>query len=1058
MSWRRFAPAAKGFLVCWLATVAQADQLRTLPGHVPAAAARLQPLGSLADSTRLNLAFSLPLRNRGKLSSLLQQIYDPASPLFHRYLTPSEFTEQFGPTRQDYQAWVDFARAHRFKITRLHSNRTLLDVSATVSEIRQALGIDLKIYQHPSEARTFYAPAQNPKIPVDVPLLAIKGLDNYFVPHPDVALAPRRSSAGARALAGSGPNGAYEGNDFRAAYVPGVSLDGAGQTVALVEFDGYHPSDIARYESSNSLPAVLLTNVLVGGFSGAAGPNNLEVALDIEMLVSIAPGLSKITVYEEQLFGPSDDILNRIATDDSAEQISCSWNFIVDAATDQIFQEYAAQGQSIFCSSGDYGAYVDGQVTMPAGDPYVTSVGGTDLSTTGAGGSWLSETAWSGSGGGFTTNYPIPNWQSGINMTSNQASPAFRNLPDVAMCATNVYVDYNNGASRGVYGTSCAAPLWAGFTALVNQQAAAYGNASIGFLNPALYAIGAGADYAADFHDITVGNNTNADSPNAYFAVAGYDLCTGWGTPNGSNLINALAPPDTLVMLPVPGFVSSGPAGGPFSVTTESFLLTNEGSTALSWSLQGDASWLSVMPTNGTLNRGGNASVTASLGAAASNLFVGTYTAHVSVSNLSNGLLHHRSFTLKISDPLLILPAQGLEFAGPPSGPFNVASETCRLTNASQVAVSWKVVSYPPWLDVSPTNGVLDAYGTVGFRCSLNAAATNLAANTYATGLVLTNQTFASEETLPLVLLIGDLVQNGGFETGDWTDWTFTGSTDELYNSVSTNAIAVHSGEYGLELGETNILAYLSQTIPTIPGSSYSISLWLDSSDGIPTNAFSVAWGGETLFDATNLAAFGWTNLQFTVSASETNTELDIGSRDDNSYLGLDDISVRAAPPTFLGVTPSTAPSGGGTTVTISGAGFQTHVTVYFGSLAAASVTFVSVTNLTVVTPMVPSAGPVDVVITNADGQSALLSNGFLFTGFTPVPPVFQTAVVSAESVSFVWSTTPGVAYQVQSSSSLTAPNWTAVGGPIIATNTTARASDLITNSVRFYRVLLVPQ
>jgi hypothetical protein len=1188
----------------------QAGQLRMLVGHVPLAAARLQPLGFLPDSTRLNLSFSLPLRNRPALASLLQQIYDPASPLFHRYMTPTEFTEQFGPTRQDYQTLIDYARSHHFKITRLQPNRTLLDVSATVREIRLALQIDLKVYQHPTEGRTFYAPDQDPSVPADVPLLDIKGLDNYHLPQPDVKAVPVSSSSTPRALAGSGPNGYYQGNDFRAAYVPGVSLNGAGQTVALVEFDGYHPSDIAKYESNASLPAVSLTNVLVDGYSGAAGPNNLEVSLDLELLVSMAPGLSRIIVYEEQLFGPPDDILNRIATDDAAQQISCSWNFFEDAVTDQIFQQYAAQGQSFFCSSGDYGAYEDGQVTMPAGDPYVTVVGGTYLSTTGAGGPWLSETVWSGSGGGFTTNYPIPNWQAGINMASNQASPSFRNLPDVAMCATNVYVDYNNGASRGVYGTSCAAPLWAGFTALVNQQAAFYGNGSVGFLNPALYAIGAGADYATDFHDIVIGNNTNSFSTNAYFAVAGYDLCTGLGTPDGSNLINTLSPPDTLVMLPVPGFVSRGPGGGPFNVTTESFLLTNEGSASLGWSLQNDVAWLSASPANGTLIPGATASVVVNLDAAASNLFVGNYTAHVSVTNLSNSLLHHRTVSLEISDPLMLSPDSGLEFAGPPSGPFNVAAETCQLTNASQVSVSWNIVTNPPWLDVSPTNGVLAPYDTVRVTCSLNAAATNLPPETYSAGLVFTNHTFAAAETLPLLFLVGQLVQNGGFETGDWTDWTFTGSTNIVFNSVSTNAIAVYSGEYGLELGQTNDLAYLSQVIPTIPGASYSISLWLDSPDAVTPNEFSVAWGGDTLFDSTNLPAFGWTNLLFTVLATETNTELDIGSRDDNSYLGLDDISVVAAPPSLVSVTPSAGPALGGTTVMIIGSGFQNHAKVAFGSLAAASVTFMSVTNLMVVTPA-SSTGPVNVVITNADGQTTVLSNGFMFGGapvitwtnppsitygaalgaaqlnasadvqgtfsylppagtvlnagtnmlsavFTPsntadystvtdyvglvvtraplsvtasnatrpygvnnptftgviaglqngdkitatygcaatasspggpypimpslsdpdgrlanyqvsivdgtltilapVAPVFQAAALAADKVSFNWTTTAGVAYQVQYNSSLTATNWSDLGGLIIATNTTASTTDSITNSLRFYRVLLVPQ
>ncbi len=574
-------------------------------------------------------------------------------------------------------------------------------------------------------------------------------------------------------------------------------------------------------------------------------------------------------------------------------------------------------------------------------------------------------------------------------MASSGGSYAFRNTPDVACVAANVLVAYNNGQWAVFDGTSCAAPLWAGFAALVNQQAALYGNGPAGFLNPALYAIGASAGYTTNFHDVTGGNNTNDASPAAYFAVAGYDLCTGWGTPCGSNLINTLAPPDTLVMLPVPGFTSSGPAGGPFNVTTESFLLTNAGPAVLSWSLQCDTPWLSAWPAGGTLNPRATASVVVNLNAAASNLFVGNYAALVTLTNLSNGLSHHRSFSLQISDPLLLSPAAGFEFAGPPSGPFNAAAATCGLTNAAQVAVAWSVAARPPWLDVSPSNGVLEPYGAALLSCSLNAAATNLPAGAYAASLVLSNGTFGAQESLPLLFMIGQLVQNAGFETGDWTGWTFAGDTNFTY--VTNNSMVAHSGAYGLQLGEIGDMAFLTQAVPTVAGASYSLSLWLDSPDGQAPNEFSVSWGGQTLCDDTDLPALGWTNLQFTVSALETNTVLKLGFRDDPSYLGLDDISVTAAPPLIGAVTPASGPVAGGTTVAISGAGFQSHATVAFGSLPAASVLFNAASNLTVVTP--PGVlGPVNVAITNADGQWTVLTNGFVFVG----PPVITWPSPSA--------------------------------------------------------------
>ncbi|MGA2177568.1 MAG: protease pro-enzyme activation domain-containing protein [Verrucomicrobiota bacterium] len=942
----------------------------------------MQPIGSLPDAARLNLTVGLPLRHREALASLVQQIYDPASPKFHRYLSPAEFADQFGPTKQDYQALIDFARANHFQVTGLHPNRTLLEVSASVADIRRVLRVNIRVYQHPTEPRAFYCPDAAPSIDAGIPVLAIEGLDNFSAPHANFKKAPIAPEGGAEPSGGSGPGGGYIGKDFRAAYAPGVTLTGRGQTAALVEFDGYYPSDIAAYESKAGLSSVTLSNVLVDGFGGAPSFQNSEVAADIDLLVSMAPGLSKILVYEESVFSPVDDLLNRIATDNLAAQISCSWIFIsVDAVTDQIFQQFAAQGQSFFCASADFGADPPGQVSAPTGDPYITVVGGTVLSTTGTNGPWQSETVWSGSSGGFTTNYAIPSWQAGISMATNQGSTAYRNLPDVAMCAFNVFLIADDNTSESFYGTSAAAPLWAGFTALVNQQAAKYGNGPVGFLNPALYAIGAGAGYATNFHDITIGNNTNANSPNAYFAARGYDLCTGWGTPNGSNLINTLAPPDTLVMLPVAGFISSGPGGGPFNVTAENFLLTNEGTASLSWCLQSDAPWLSAWPTNGSLSPGATASVLVNLNAA-SNLLVGSYTAHLTLTNLGNGLLHHRSFTLQISDPLTLSPAAGYEFDGPPSGPFNAAAILCRLTNASQVAVNWNVVTNPPWLDVSPTNGVLGPFGAAVVNCSLNVAATNLPAGAWSAGVLFSNNTFAAGESLPLLFMIGQLVQNGGFETGDLTGWTLNGDT--AYVSASTYDGAIHSGAYGAFLVNNGALGYLSQTIPTIPGQMYSVSLWLDSSDGATPNGFQVSWEGNVVYNETNLPGIGWTNLQFTLAATNPYSVLQIGFANAASFFGLDDISVTAAPPTLGGITPSAGPVAGGTTLTITGSGFQGHAAVAFGSVAAAAVTFNSATNLTVVTPASSTVGAVNVALTNADGQSAVLTNGFVFVG-TPV-------------------------------------------------------------------------
>src|SRR5262249_27848294 len=157
-------------------------------------------------------------------------------------------------------------------------------------------------------------------------------------------------------------------------------------------------------------------------------------------------------------------------TDNLAKQLSASWTFPTSAATDQIFQEFAAQGQSYFNASGDGDSYIG--APSPVDHPFVIAVGGTTL-TTGASASYVSETAWHwglvqgtevGSGGRISTPFPIPSWQQGIaSMTTNGGSATFRNIPDVSMVADNVWITFNNGSAGSVGGTSVSAPLWAAF-------------------------------------------------------------------------------------------------------------------------------------------------------------------------------------------------------------------------------------------------------------------------------------------------------------------------------------------------------------------------------------------------------------------------------------------------------------------------------------------------------------------------------------------------------------------------------------------------------------------
>jgi subtilase family serine protease len=576
---RLFAFAA--LLLFFISGKAQ-QPLQILHSHLRPAVSSGQAalVGPLPAEQRLNLSIVLPLRNQSQLTSLLSRLYDPSSPDYRHFLSVDQFTEQFGPTPEDYQAVVDFAQANGFTVADRPANRMIVPIIGSVENIEKAFNVRMNNYRHPTENRTFYSPDREPSLALSVPVAHIAGLNNFSVPRPMVTKAAQGQAITNASVTGSGPGGSYLASDMRAAYYAGTlpsgstALTGSGQTVGLVEFDGYDISDVTltfdgtATSSANGSNYILaytpaaggttynipVNNKLLDGATGAACqliPSNCqdsEQVLDIVQAIGMAPGLSQVRVY----IGSSDvDILNAVATENIAQELSISWSWTPDDpyTDDFIFQELAAQGQTVFASSGDYAAYdIAYPYFFPAEDAWITTVGGTSLVTNGAGGSWSSEIAWYDSGGGFSPDgIPIPSWQLGVANASNGGSATLRNVPDVAAEADFDNYDCNMGVCADVYaGTSFAAPRWAGFIALVNQQAMAAGNPRVGFINPTIYAIGQSSNYDSEFHDITIGNNyvsSTGSQPVSYNAVPGYDLVTGWGSPSGQNLINALAPP-----------------------------------------------------------------------------------------------------------------------------------------------------------------------------------------------------------------------------------------------------------------------------------------------------------------------------------------------------------------------------------------------------------------------------------------------------------------------------------------------------------------------------------
>lgn len=588
---RRGRPGTLSSLIILMGTSlsAQAQAPIRLPGHAPAAVATARALGRVAAQEPIHLALTLPLRDQADLDDLLARLYNPSDPLYGQYLTSAQFAERYGPTQADYDAVAAFARSRGLTVTATHSNRAVLDVAGPAGMVEAAFGLHLLRYQG-ADGRLFHAPDAVPAVPADIAarLTGVVGLDDAQVWHthnrrlaPDPlaapSLAPALTPYVLPSQIGSGPGGGLTPSDIKTAYnLNDTTLTGGGQTLGLFELDGYTPSDITTYEDTFGLPHVPLQNVLVDGYSGAAGADAVEVTLDIELQTALAPGASQILVYE----APNSsrgviDTYNRIASDNLAKQISTSWGLAEDQSMVFVneypaFKQMAAQGQTIYAASGDEGAYDDGSslsVDDPASQPYMTGVGGTQLTTAGPGGTWSSETTWNGGGnprygggGGISTLWAIPSWQQGVISPASQGSTTMRNVPDVALTSdpTTGYAVYIDGQWQIYGGTSCASPCWAGFTALVNEQRAANGSPALGFASPALYALGKGARGGVDFHDIADG------STNRYYpAVLGFDLATGWGSFNGLNLL--------------PDLVASAPYTEGGGGTTGTQLLGNPG-------------------------------------------------------------------------------------------------------------------------------------------------------------------------------------------------------------------------------------------------------------------------------------------------------------------------------------------------------------------------------------------------------------------------------------------------------------------------------------------------
>jgi kumamolisin len=459
-------------------------------------------------------------------------------------LTREEFEQTHGADPADLDKVEAFARARGLAVVDRSAARRTIVLSGTVAAFSDAFGTTLETYEHPSGTyRGRTGPVHVPDDLKDV-VEGVFGLDDRPQAKPHLRIKGGHGNVQWHASGRS-----FTPPELAALYDFPTGTTGAGQCIAIIELGGgYRPADLARYfgELGVSAPRVVAVSVDHGRNHPTGDPNGPdgEVMLDIEVAGAVAPG-ARVVVY----FAPNTDrgFLDAITTAvhdnrNNPSVISISWGGPESAWTpqamqafDQAFQAAAALGVTVCCAAGDDGAsdgVNDGgrHVDFPASSPFALACGGTRVIATA---SVLSgEVVWNdgqsggSTGGGVSSVFVRPAWQSTANVPPPPQPGGGRGVPDVsgdADPATGYRVRVD-GVETVIGGTSAVAPLWAGLVALINQLK----GRPVGYLNPKLYGS------AAAFHDVTDGNN------NGYVARAGWDACTGLGSPIGTKLASLL--------------------------------------------------------------------------------------------------------------------------------------------------------------------------------------------------------------------------------------------------------------------------------------------------------------------------------------------------------------------------------------------------------------------------------------------------------------------------------------------------------------------------------------
>jgi kumamolisin len=517
-----------------------------LPGSHRTAVTGARVQGPAAPTERLQVTVLLRRRDVPALKARVATICSGGTVGF---LTPAQFAAQHGTAEADFAAVRTFAATHGLTVVEEHAGRRTTLLSGTVAQFENAFAVKLMNMDCPGAP--YRGRVGSVSIPAELEpiVVAVLGLDNraQAKPHFRIRLPDDAASRQQQRVAPI----SFTPVEVAALYGFPAGT-GAGQCVALIELGGgFRAADLTAYFTALNVGTPQVVAVSVDGASNtptgdANGPDG-EVMLDIEVVGAIAPA-ARVAVY----FAPNTDagFLDAITTaiHDTTNRPSVisiswggpesSWTSQAMTAMDDSFQVAATMGITVCVASGDNGSsdgVASGQhVDFPASSPFALACGGTSLR--GSALSISSETVWNdgasggASGGGVSAFFALPAWQAGLTTVTGQGKSvalAMRGIPDIAGDADpqtgyNVRID---GTDTVIGGTSAVAPLWAALVARLNQAAAK----PVGQVGPVLY------KNAAALRDITQGNNGDYD------AAAGWDACTGLGSPNGTALAGVFA-------------------------------------------------------------------------------------------------------------------------------------------------------------------------------------------------------------------------------------------------------------------------------------------------------------------------------------------------------------------------------------------------------------------------------------------------------------------------------------------------------------------------------------